>query len=235
MPYGDNYARFFADDGGWVPFPNPANDGQRVENARVRARRAGIDIGAGRLDPDGVLRNPNADHWYSDPRVIGPLAVGAAGALPAFFGGAAAGPAAATSGSGTLASNGLSIVPPAAGGAGTAAIPSGAAVATGATTAGGITGTTAAGTSALEALRRTFTSPHGVASLAALIPSLIATANGGGSNSGTTNEELRRIQGITEARMRRADPLHQVAVQLAYDRAPISARRNTALQTVPLP
>ena len=94
--------------------------------------------------------------------------------------------------------------------------------------------TTVAGTSALEKLRSSLTSSQGVGALASLLPALMA-ANGGGGNSGGGSGELARIQAITEARMRRADPLHQVAVQLAYNRAPVSARSGVSLQNVPLP
>ena len=62
----------------------------------------------------------------------------------------------------------------------------------------------------------------------------VARAAFGGGNSGST-DELRRIQAITEARMRRADPLHEVATQLAYQRAPIAAKSGIALPRVPLP
>lgn len=219
--YGADYSRFFTPVPGeqaWIPFPHPANDGQKVANARARAERAGVQIGSGYLDPkSGVLKNPNADHWYSDPRILGPAAVAAAGgigALGAFGGGASGTTMIPGTGIPTVAGTGAGVTAP--------------------TTAGTIAGTTAAGTTAIKSLRDTITSPEGIANLAALIPALVATSRGGGSGSGST-DELRRIQGITETQMRRADPLHQVAVQLAFDRAPMSARRGVALQNVPLP
>jgi hypothetical protein len=73
-------------------------------------------------------------------------------------------------------------------------------------------------------------SPQGAASLAALIAGLK------GQSSGDQNtEELRRIQAITEARMRRADPLHQVAVNLAFGRLPTNYRQGVQMNNVPLP
>lgn len=57
--------------------------GFRAENARMAAQRAGVTIPSGQIQADGRVTDPNADHWYSDPRVIGPAAVGA------FTGGAA--------------------------------------------------------------------------------------------------------------------------------------------------
>ena len=73
-------------------------------------------------------------------------------------------------------------------------------------------------------------SPQGAASLAALIAGL--RGQGSGQES---SEEMRRIQAITEAQMRRADPLHQVAVNLAFGRMPTNYRQGVNLQNIPLP
>lgn len=225
--YGTNYSVWLGQDGLARaksrtpsyddPFPNPMNDGQRVENARARAAAAGEAIGSGRINPQsGVLEDPNDEPWYLDPRIIGPLAVGAAGGVGAL----ASGPAAA----GVIPGTGI---PTVAGAGGTAALPTAPAV-----TAGTIAGTTAAGTSAIDKIRNSLTSANGIASLASLIPALVSATSGGGN---TGNADLSRLNAITEARMRRADPLHQVAVQLAYGRAPIRARNGISLQNVPLP
>jgi hypothetical protein len=56
--------------------------------------------------------------------------------------------------------------------------------------------------------------------------------NGGGQDDA---EELRRIQAITEAQMRRADPLHQVAVNLAFGRMPTNYRQGVTMNPVRLP
>jgi hypothetical protein len=59
------------------------------------------------------------------------------------------------------------------------------------------------------------------------------TPGGGGGNSGTG--DLNRIAQITEARMRRADPLHQAAVQLAFAGMPTYGKQGINLPQVPLP
>lgn len=87
------------------------------------------------------------------------------------------------------------------------------------------------GAGALGELRKLFTDPSNLAGLASIIAAL-ASGNGGGADS----EEARRIQQITEARMRRVDPLHQAVTQLAWGRLPINARAGvTAPQPLPLP
>lgn len=51
---------------------------------REAARADGIDIPSGyAFDPKKGFYDANADHWYSDPRVLGPIAVGAAGGIGA--------------------------------------------------------------------------------------------------------------------------------------------------------
>jgi len=67
--------------------------------------------------------------------------------------------------------------------------------------------------------------------LTALIGAL--AGGGGGGAQGGESDEVRRIQRITEARMRRADPLHQMMVQLAASRMPTSVQR--PVPDVPLP
>ncbi len=214
--HGTDYSRFYRDDGQPVPFPNPINVAQRQANARARAERAGQPIGSGYLNPKGTLEDPNDEPWYLDPRIVGPLAVGASAGVGALGAAGGGGTSSVIPGTG---------IPTAGGGVGVTA-----------PTAGTIAGTTGAGTSALEKLRSSLTSANGVASLASLIPALMAATGGGGGNgSGAGSDELARIQAITEARMRRADPLHQVAVQLAFNRAPISARNGISLSNVPLP
>jgi hypothetical protein len=231
MAYGDDYARFFSVNGQPDdPFPNPTTDAQRQMNARARARKAGVEIGSGYLNPQsGVLEDPDEQHWYSNPAVIGPLAIAgltAGAALPGMLGSAAAGGA---SGATTMAAPGIPAV--AGTGAGVTAPLGGVA----AGTAAGGAGAAAAGGSALDRLRSSLTSPNGIAQLASLIPMLTMATSGGGGGNGQDSGELDRIRAITEARMRRADPLHQVAVQLAYGRAPVSARQGVALNNVRLP
>jgi len=228
--FGTDYSRFFVDDGSPVPFPNPANDGQRVINARSRAERAGQPIGSGRLNPKtGKLEDPDSgfmryigEHPYVGAAMA--LAPGAAFALPGLMGGGAA--ASGAGGTTTMVAPGIPAV------AGTGA---GVTAPLGGVTAAA-TGAAAGGGSMLDKLKKSLTSTEGMASLASLIPMLaMAGGGGGGDVNGQGSDELRRIQAITEARMRRADPLHQVAVQLAYGRAPVSARQGVELNNVRLP
>lgn len=79
-------------------------------------------------------------------------------------------------------------------------------------------------------LVRQLASPQGAASLMAVIAGL--KGSGGG---GEATEEMRRLQRINEARMRRADPLHEVAVNLAFGRLPTNYRQGVNLPRVPLP
>jgi len=60
---------------------------------------------------------------------------------------------------------------------------------------------------------------------------------GGGGNGGNAQgmDEMNRIARITEARMRRADPLHEAAVQLAFAGLPNYGREGITLPKVPLP
>lgn len=58
------------------------------------------------------------------------------------------------------------------------------------------------------------------------IAALAATVGGMASNgSNAQSEEARRLNQITEQRMRRVDPLHQAITQLAWNRLPINSRQ----------
>ena len=92
---------------------------------------------------------------------------------------------------------------------------------------------TAGASGGIDAIRKSLTDPRTYAALAPLVASL-ATSGGGNSAAGGS-DELRRIQAITEARMRRVDPLHQVATQLAFQRAPIAAKQGINLANITLP
>lgn len=84
------------------------------------------------------------------------------------------------------------------------------------------------------ALKNWFTDPGNLVGLGSLIAAL-ASGNGGGG-SGAESEEARRMQQITEQRMRRVDPLHQAVTQLAWGRLPINARQGVSPpQPRPLP
>jgi hypothetical protein len=145
---------------------------------------------------------------------------------------------------GALAGGGYALgglLPSGAAATGNASVIPGTGIPTVAGTGAGVTApAVAAGASAtasvVDRIRNSLTDPSTYASLAPLLASLAAGGFGGaGGGAGSGNDELRRIQGITEARMRRVDPLHQVATQLAYSRAPIKARQGTALADIRLP
>jgi hypothetical protein len=93
----------------------------------------------------------------------------------------------------------------------------------------------------LGKLKDFFTNPQGIAGLGGIIGALASGAGGSGgagtgSGGGSDLEELKRINQITEARMRRVDPLHQAVTQLAFGRLPINSRAGvTAPVPTPLP
>lgn len=186
---------------------DPATGGQTLRNNHsIEGPLGRAGIAAGAALVGGV----------GIPALLGAGAAPASGALTNTAGiGSITGPAA-------IASQGAS-----------AGIPLGGLGAAGA--AAGAVGNAANGAGVVDKIRNALTSGEGIASLAALIPALVAAGRGGGGNNAGTTDELRRMQGITEAQMRRADPLHQVAVQLAYGRAPISARNGVSLQNIQLP
>jgi hypothetical protein len=151
----------------------------RGEVARQFAAMYGIDVPAGAVDDQGRFYDPNADHWYSDPRVLGPVAVGAAAGGAGLF----AAPAAATSSATSAAAS--SAVPS------WMTIASAPAIASqGVSSATGGSGVVSALLGALKqgpaAVKNFLTSTSGlkdVASLAALLPLL----KSGSSRPGTTN------------------------------------------------
>jgi hypothetical protein len=114
--YGTDYSQFLnGQPSEQDPFPQPANEAQRVANARSRAAQAGTPIGSGRLDSkSGVLEDPDGgfmktigeNPWMGAALALGPAA---AFALPA-LGGAAAGGSAASSTGGVIAGTGIPTV-----------------------------------------------------------------------------------------------------------------------------
>jgi len=104
----------------------------------------------------------------------------------------------------------------------------GAAVAPGAVSLGGGTAATT-GSRILD----WFKDPKNVAGVGSIVAGL--TAGRGNGQSAEDTEEARRMRQITEARMRRVDPLHQAVTQLAWGRLPVSARQGLSLTQIPLP
>jgi hypothetical protein len=214
------------------PFPNPVNEAQRVANARSRAARAGVNVGPGRIGEDGVLRDPNEEPWYLDPRIMGPAVVGAGSVVGALAGPAAAGGAA----SGVLPSSSLpasmtmNAVPPAIASQGvSAAVPLGG-MAAGAGAAGAAAGgaATGAGQSIARRAANGLTSDTGITALAGLLPMLMAGAANNGYDRGMPDspysDQLGQLLNMTTQRAQRTDPLHQMVTRLAESRMPTNMR-----------
>lgn len=190
--------------------------------------------------PDNFFRTSNWNQYTGEEDRgmnwgnIGSLAVGAylgGVALPGVLGGG--GTAAATS----AGSGGAGGVLPSA----PLAIPNAVAptVAAANPVVGGTVGATtaAAGGSVLDRIRRALTDPATLATAGPAIASLMSQRGGQDYDSqiAANQDQLRRLQAITEARMRRVDPLHQAATQLAFGRLPVSSRNGITLTNTPLP
>lgn len=81
-----------------------------------------------------------------------------------------------------------------------------------------------------------FKDPGNIAGLGALIASLMGGRDQGMDPAQSAQlDQLRRIQAITEAKMRRVDPLHQAVAGLAFSRLPVSARQGITYTNTPLP
>lgn len=73
-------------------------------------------------------------------------------------------------------------------------------------------------------------SGKGIASLASLIPLLMAAGGGGGNNGGggdllSQNPQLNSLLDMSVNRAQRTDPLHQAVTQLAMSRLPTNVQR----------
>ncbi len=99
------------------------------------------------------------------------------------------------------------------------------------------TATTAGAGSIIDRVKRALTDPATVATAGTAIASMLGNRGGGDYDSeiAANQDQLRRLQAITEARMRRVDPLHQAATQLAFGRLPVSSRNGLTLTNTPLP
>lgn len=230
---------------------NPARphlSDQQRKQLQAELQRTGIQFAQGmEIDPAG---NVNQDQHLGRNIAIG-AGIGG-GALLSLFGlpgvfpgllnsGGAAGAAGASGvlpssslpagslmgGAPTIASQGVSAGIPLGGITGGAAGAAGVA----ANAAGNGIGATLGGAA------RNLLSPGGMAALTPLIAALTMRNNGsmgpGGPMPGFENAE--RMADITEARMRRTDPLHEAVTQLAFNRLPVSARDGIALPRIPLP
>lgn len=227
---------------------------QEREQFTQMLRANGVNVPSG-MKVDGAGNFNQKNHLWRNVGIgaaVGGAAMtglGAAGIGPMagmFGGGAAAGGGALNTSIGGAAGMASSPVPAVIGATGGAGLgpgltaPLGTIAAGGAAGAGGIGSRLAgAGRGALQNL----TSPEGMLSLAPLIASLASGGfGGGGGNDGNNNEFLERAyadakrnNAMAETRYRRTDPLHQAVSQLAFDRMPISSRRNAPMLPIPLP
>lgn len=89
-----------------APFPQPTSKYQAAENARWVASQHDVEIPGGQIHEDGTITDPNADHWYSDPRVLGPAIVGGLTLGAGAFAGGGAGAAGAAGGGGAASGGG---------------------------------------------------------------------------------------------------------------------------------
>jgi hypothetical protein len=159
-------------------------------------------------------------------------------------GGFLAGPAIAGAyGGGTPAAAPLASTPgPAAGIYGPASVGGSQAVSAGigpaSAAVGGVAPTAAAagGGSALKKVADILGNPATQIALAAGLPLAMGMGpDGGGNGNAGIPPELQRYLGLSEARIRRADPLHQAAVQMAWQGLPTYGRDGITMNKVPLP
>lgn len=103
---------------------------------------------------------------------------------------------------------------------------------------GGVAPTAAAagGGGALKKVADILGNPATQVALAATLPLALGMGpGGGGNNNAAIPAELQRYLGLSEARIRRADPLHQAAVQMAWEGLPTYGRQGITPTKVPLP
>lgn len=230
----------------------PRLSDQQRQQAQAWVRNyMGGSIGDLVIDPSGNLNNQHG--FRAELKQWGLPAAAAAGiaapfVLPAVFGAGAGSGAGAASGlipnSGSALTAGLTQAVPATiasqGASAGLGLGAGAAGAAGSAGGGGL-GTVAtvptaaaAGGSMADRLKQLFTSPEGIGA-AASIAAALATGNSSSDQQKNLEEQAARNAAITEARMRRVDPLHEAAVQLAFSRLPVNSRQGINLTRIPLP
>lgn len=236
------YQAFLRSMGADPSGPLRLSDSQRRQAAAWVRRNVG-DIGDLEIDPAG---NINQDEGFSRHRKwmipaaigVGTLGLGAFGIGPAagVFGSSA--PAA-----GSAATGAAGLVP-------SSAVPTSLAMQAvpgiASTVGQGVTGAmsglgsvlpaaASAAPSVLGRLRDALLSPEGIATAGTIAASLAAGGDGTNDQTRASEAQARRMQAITEARMRRVDPLHEAVTQLAFGRLPVSSRQGVSLPRVALP
>lgn len=234
--------------------PLHLSDQQRKQAAAWVQQRFG-GIGKLEIDPAGNLNQDEgfSKHWkWIVPAAVGAgtLGLGAAGVGPLaglFGGGGSAASGAAAGGvlpSGSIPTSlAMQAVPASiAGGAG---VPTGVSAATMAALGGGAgtaglggvmpAAASAGGAGLGSRLLDKLLSPEGLLTAGSIAASLASRGNGTNDATRQSEEQAKRLQAITEARMRRVDPLHEAVTQLAFSRLPVSSRNGINLTRVALP
>jgi hypothetical protein len=97
----------------------------------------------------------------------------------------------------------------------------------------------AAGSSVGRRLLDQLLSPEGLTTAGTIAATLATrgdwTSDATRDATRASEEQARRMQALTEARMRRVDPLHEAITQLAFSRLPVSSRQGFSLPRVALP
>lgn len=205
--------------------------GFRQQNARAYAEQklGRGNVPSGGIRDTGEFYDPNADHWYSDPRVLGPIVVGAAGGLGAALGGPPSMVGTVVGESNMV--GGMSA--PAAALPATFGTPSqiaGISVPTATQGGVGLGGVTAAGAGAGAAgagakFKDFFTNPKNIAGLAATGVAMGGAAGGGGAKSPMDDATVQQLMQMALKRQQRTDPLHDSVTQLAMAMMPTGYQR----------
>jgi hypothetical protein len=247
------YQAFLRSMGANPSGPLNLSDQQRKMAASWVRNKYGA-VGNLEIDPAGNL---NQDEGFSRhkkwmiPAAIGAgtLGLGAAGIGPAAglfgAGGGAGAGAAGGAASGVLPSSALPVSslmggPAAASaglsGVGAAGVPAYVTAGTSAAL-GGVTprGVEQASRGLSDRLLDNLLSPEGLLTAGSIAAQLATGGDGTNDQTRATEDQARRLQAITEARMRRVDPLHEAVTQLAFSRLPVSSRQSINLPRIALP
>lgn len=172
------------------------------------------------LNPGGLMGAIQGGAALAGPLFVGPAIANAIGA------GATAAPVGSLSADGTIP---FTTAPGVQAAALSGQVGPAAGLGASGSVAGGAAGGAGAASGGLAGLLKNLTSGNNLGSLVGLGTTLAHGLSGGGG----ADDELKRIQAITEARMRRVDPLHQAITNLAMSRLPTTMQ--LPVPNIPLP
>lgn len=201
-----------------------ASQGVTPENPSGNVPQGGFAKSRGEWNP----QTGQYDQGMNMSGLGGAILGGAAVAGPAVIGPALFGPGAAAAPVGGLSADGT-IPFTTAPGVHAAALSGSVGPASGLGAAGGSAAGGAAASGGLAGFLKNLTGGQNLTSFIGLGTSLAGGLGGGGSS----DDELKNLQAITEARMRRVDPLHQAITNLAMSRLPTNMQR--PVPDIPLP